>query len=759
MTLAAERMAGRLTLPFARGGTSLRLTLGADGTVGEHHHFGDYEDLYGVSPDPTYIVEALRDVERDTTVRLFAERASVTVTVPAGVSAGTTFAAPRPPATVTRVTAEPAGGDVARDWAVTALLGTIAKVLWIAGWERDHLRRQFARTVSQRHLPDAFGHGLDLLGAEFRVPRRSGESDEHYRQRLARFRAWTLPTAAGLTDALNTATGPIAEVDEPLVVDDADGVLHRGVRMVRVVPVRIPEGDGIDAAGRTVTTEQDGTLEGFFDARFLTRIDGDDADHLPAPSLDDDDGDGGRAEAGGRPGDEPLPDSRLVQPDTARAFGRLVPLAAGGRLRVLSAFDPAAPDGRATGRAMLMEHTVIESGRLAALAHRAGFDLVFHRPGGQVYAATAPGELFVLATAGPNPSGDVLPVRGDLVLTLLPAPPGEGSVRYRTVPCGPGSCTLTPADDGASVKVTGTAPGRVTVTAEISYSTHTLTATRELTARPASLAAAITIAADGTLNPGDLPPGGPFDPVFLVRHDDGRVDYTGDENHRRMHRVTRDRLNDLLDRIARLGTVPSGHRLQILAAYQPDAPGPAGQGRELRLKHPDVSPGPLAALAHTAGFDRARVNGQFVVVQQAPADLVDVAAPESWAGVLEVDAEVGFTVHPSPDAVGSAGVLGWSAGSAGNAGAGLVSALSVTRDTAVVRGLHPGIAWVQATYRMGDSLGPYRFAVRLAHPPPDPATKVITAEQLDLIIKILDDLRPIGVEVVTRELRDRLIEP
>ncbi|MEW2352937.1 hypothetical protein [Spirillospora sp. NPDC029432] len=753
MTLAARRMAGRLTLPFERGGSWMRLALGADGTVEEHHGFDHHEERFGVPPDPAYVVEALADVKHDTTVRLTGQGREVSVTVPAGTPAGTSFAAPRTAGTVAQVTAEPSAGDVSRGWAVTALLGTIAKALWVVGWERDHLRRQFARVLSQRHLPFASGRALDALGTEFGVPRLAGEGDDRYRDRLGAFRAWTLPTAAGLAEVLNTAVGRLGEDGRTLVVDDSDGVVHRGVRTVRVVPARIPEGTGIDAAGRTTAAEGDAPPEGFFDARFLTRIEGDGADHVPPPPPPDD---GDQAGSGGPP-----PDPRLVQPDTARAFGRLLPLAAaeaaGGRLRVLSAFDPAAPDGRATGRAMLMEHTAIGSARLAALAHRAGFDLVFHRRGGEVYAATLPGELFVLAAAGADQSGDVLPVGGALVLALRPAPPAGAAVRYRTVPCGPGSCTLAPAPDGASVTVTGTAPGRVTVKAEISYATHTLTATRELTARPASLETGTTIAADGTTDPGDLPAGGDAGPAFLVRHDDERVDYGGAEDNRRMHRTARDRLDDLLGRIAALGTVPPGRRLRILAAYRPDAPGPAGQGRELRLAHPDVPPGRLAALAHAAGFDRARADAESVTVRQAPADPVDIAAPASWDGVLEMDAETVFTVRPAPDTVGSAGVLGWSAGPAGHAGAGLVSARSETPATAVVRGLHPGTAWVQATYLMGDSLGPYRFAVRL-HPPPAPDAKVITAAQFDLIVRLLGDLRPLGVEVVTRELRDHLIE-
>lgn len=60
---------------------------------------------------------------------------------------------------------------------------------------------------------------------------------------------------------------------------------------------------------------------------------------------------------------------------------------------------------------MLLGHGTITQGRLAALAHRAGFDFVHFRPdekgdGASVYAARAPGDYFAVdltpAPAGPT---------------------------------------------------------------------------------------------------------------------------------------------------------------------------------------------------------------------------------------------------------------------------------------------------------------------------------------------------------------------
>ena len=42
-------------------------------------------------------------------------------------------------------------------WTLTALLGNTAKLLWVAGAERDSLRRHAERTLAKRHLPAAVG--------------------------------------------------------------------------------------------------------------------------------------------------------------------------------------------------------------------------------------------------------------------------------------------------------------------------------------------------------------------------------------------------------------------------------------------------------------------------------------------------------------------------------------------------------------------------------------------------------------------------
>ena len=98
-----------------------------------------------------------------------------------------------------------------------------------------------------------------------------------------------------------------------------------------------------------------------------------------------------------------------MQPGPAAALDRLATLLDGagfiGALTVLSGYDPAAPDSRAAGRAVRLAAPVIGPGRLAALAHRAGFDFVEHRADDSVYAACAPGREMLL---GPPDTGALL---------------------------------------------------------------------------------------------------------------------------------------------------------------------------------------------------------------------------------------------------------------------------------------------------------------------------------------------------------------
>ncbi len=184
---AAGRMSGRLTQPFAAGGDALHLALtpvaGAPQSADVvPYDFSDHAARFGSAPVPSYVVRTLQDLDRETrvTVRvadaaLPGGAADATLTFAAGTLAGESSPVVLPSgssdaAQLTRITVTrrsgpgfaAAAGQTAQEWAVTALLGTLARVFWVLGGERDLLRRQIARTGTQRQLSTAVGDSLDF---------------------------------------------------------------------------------------------------------------------------------------------------------------------------------------------------------------------------------------------------------------------------------------------------------------------------------------------------------------------------------------------------------------------------------------------------------------------------------------------------------------------------------------------------------------------------------------------------------------------
>ncbi|UNZ21171.1 hypothetical protein [Streptomyces sp. 891-h] len=716
--LAAGDMAGRLTLPFARGADHLPLSI--TGQTIRPYHFVAHQGRSGVKPEPLYILQARKEVPAGTTVTFRTRNGQeVRVPLPDGLLPGTSRALP-PVADLLDTITSPLPGGQEEWWQLTALLGTMAKLLWAIGWERDHLRHQLGRTVAQRALKESRGRNLDRHGAGLAVVRGSGETDDAYRRRVALARRWTLPTPAGLLAELNTAVGRIGGYDAPLVLDDANGELLRGLLTLRVVPAQVASGHSIDAAGQTGVGLTTSGEEGYFDPLFLVKLDPKIVDIAPAPGYF-------------VPPGEARPNPGLVQPTVAAATHRLADLLS-GRVRVNSGYHPGADDARKTGRAVLLTHPTVEPARLAALAHRAGFDLVTHRTDGEVYAECAPGELLTVHSTQWS-----VAVGHQLTLTVRPALPARSQLRWYVVHCGPGRGRVTPSTGGTPASFTGEQAGRVLVIAELRHGPHTVTASRQLVVYPETLPGDKAIGADGTVNPPPPRPGKPLDLVFLAHHDHpAHVDYGTDPNHHRMRREAAVRLDAL---IALIKDEPG--RLVVHQAYEPTGTGLAREGRALRLGHTALPTGQLAARAHRAGFSHVRAEGGLVTALQEQELPLTVTAPELTDGVLEVGTSVGLAVTPTQEEVGESGVLVWSTGD------GAASVQSTGPTTVVVRGERPGRAWVQASYRIGREPAAHQVEVRLR---PELADHSLEPAKRELIMNLLSDLHPLGVEVVTRKL-------
>ncbi|WP_329245983.1 hypothetical protein OG223_11195 [Streptomyces sp. NBC_01478] len=185
MTRALSRMTGDLTVPFARGADTLDLPLKptAAGAEVVAYDFAEHRARFDVEPAPLYVLTAAVDVLPASTLTIgyLAAGASrtTTVAVPAGTVAGASFAVVLPAADAAHAVLRglacdpaPAAGPVSEAWRLTALLGNLARLLWVAGVERDVLDRCAAdirRTV--RSSERASGATLDRIGYDLGVPR------------------------------------------------------------------------------------------------------------------------------------------------------------------------------------------------------------------------------------------------------------------------------------------------------------------------------------------------------------------------------------------------------------------------------------------------------------------------------------------------------------------------------------------------------------------------------------------------------------
>jgi hypothetical protein len=182
---ALETLSGRLTLPYRRGAEFATIPLGVDAagaTPFAPYDFAEYRARWGQNPTaPFYVIAPRTDITGDdlilTIAYTFGGAQTATLTIPHATRAGTGFPIPLTPGAnatlrLTSLTVAPSLGIAGRDaWDVVALLGTIAKLLWILGAEKDALARVRQDVRNMRFVQTTFAAGLDALGQDMRVPR------------------------------------------------------------------------------------------------------------------------------------------------------------------------------------------------------------------------------------------------------------------------------------------------------------------------------------------------------------------------------------------------------------------------------------------------------------------------------------------------------------------------------------------------------------------------------------------------------------
>ena len=183
---ALATLTGRLTLPYRRGAEFAAIPLGADAggaTAFAPYDFAEYRARWGQDPAaPVYVISPRQDVAGDDLILTVAysfngAKPPTTLTIPSGTRAGTGFPIPLPPGAnatlrLTSLTVAPSLTGAGRDlWDVVALLGTVARLAWLLGAEKDALARVRDDVRKLRFVELAFGAGLDALGKDMRVPR------------------------------------------------------------------------------------------------------------------------------------------------------------------------------------------------------------------------------------------------------------------------------------------------------------------------------------------------------------------------------------------------------------------------------------------------------------------------------------------------------------------------------------------------------------------------------------------------------------
>lgn len=504
-----------------------------------------------------------------------------------------------------------------------------------------------------------------------------GEADESYRRRLAIFSRWTLPTPANLLNALNEAVDGIEADPQPFLLSDVDATLTEGSQAVTICPEMIEPGVCLDAVGNRRVREADvsGTAaaETTFNPIYLITHDDTRVVYMPPPprALE--------------PGELP-PDAHKMQRVCEQKLNKLLDLldfeGLGGVLRVESAFDPRAEDLRAVGRGLHLTHSSLGLGRLAALAHRTGFSFTCHRPPTRaVYVSVAPGDYVDIEMVGGTASateGVDLLVGETLTLRVRPALPADTFYQWFTIACGAGRAdlssqtTVSPTPEPGIILV-ATAPGKLVVKVAVSRQRRTVSATRTFRIGLAQLNDGQSIGADGSLGVGEAVAGEAddfFHPAYLINHDDDRASYGNGVNRRRMQPVVARRL----DRLLALGggTAAEGQRLELQAAYIPNAGDLHAVGRALRVRNPSLPAERLGALAHAAGFTYVRREGDQILIRQAPDEPVTITGPRE---VIEGDSiRLAMGPRGAPQAI----VVGSNAVYVVNSGTDTVSELDLT---------------------------------------------------------------------------------
>ena len=439
-----------------------------------------------------------------------------------------------------------------------------------------------------------------------RLARRSfhpvlGESDARFRQRLALFERFRIPSAETIRRAVAIISRTVNAADPPdqatklllsddpvsdgqLTVEELDSTRFCASRRFRLMPGRLVLGQSIDSTGSLPADEAVATGSYDFHPEALLR-----QDDLPGVTFADE-------------------SCRWMILSAARGLAalaaRVQAIAPAAQVAVQKALDatssPLHAQGRSLDVALSNAPAGLDLGLLGALAHEIGIDYVAYDPSGFLRLSFAGGMALDIAAPDTVAPGAVVPIS-----VARPKLPHTG-LTWRLLCCGAGNGTLASDPTNAEGRrFAATAPGQVTITAQIALPGGAiLSGAKTVTIAPDTLAGCTMMAADGREDVTEIEAAGApdtdFREAYLVRVDDPRLDYASD-NARRMQLP----LENALLRLATLAAAePNAPRVRVLAAYDPAATTLQAVGRGLVVAPSDnkMTAARLGALALRSGF-------------------------------------------------------------------------------------------------------------------------------------------------------------
>ena len=656
---ALARLSGRLTLPYRRGAEFAAIPLGADvagATAFAPYDFAEYRARWGQDPTaPLYVIAPRTDVAGDDLILKIAYTGAAqpaTLTIPRATHAGTGFPIPLASGTDATVrlislTVAPSLGIAGSDaWEVVALLGTIAKLLWILGSEKDAITRVRHDVRNARFVKSAVAAGLDALGKDMGVSR--------------------FPPRPYSVDDATIALWHLDEVPDggPVTVADQTMPGHPGMvaGATAGVPGKYGTGFAFLASGSAITVapstdfdiavNADATIEVFV----TTDIPGDQAPRAIVV----------RRAAETITGSNTPGWSLCVV--NARGFNANILFAlCDGALEVRLFADLSVADGRFHHIAGIVDRSrqrarLFVDGVQRAIAPIDALGAVAP-PDGVRFGSTS--------TATNNLSGTIDEVRISRVAraTFHPAL-GEDDEAYRArlrifrrwvLP--------TPANVIAMINEAAPFPSDPAPYILIEANQPTQVAESPVRIVPATLAAGAAIAVDGATPQDETVAGTPandpgFDPSFdLITYANAGVDASTDPGGARMQAGV-GHLLDALVAAATPGTVILEHSF--------DTAGPTplhSVGRALRLRHSTLGSDVLGALAHRVGFAYVRNLSPHLAVAVPAGERIAIRSAPTAGRRADVGAAFDLTVDPP---LSSAGIFSWTIITPGPARARLV---------------------------------------------------------------------------------------